>query len=41
MYRSESVERETGAARALAALQKASGLPLIEGTPAAGGIHAE
>ena len=41
MYRSESVERETGAARALAALQKASGLPLIEGTPATGGIHAE
>ena len=41
MYESESVERETGAARALAALQKASGLPLIQGTPAAGGIHAE
>ncbi len=41
MYQSESVERETGAARALAALQKASGLPLIEGTPATGGIHAE
>src|SRR5262245_17759291 len=41
MYESESVERETGAARALAALQKASGLPLIAGTPAAGGIHAE
>src|SRR5262249_27141641 len=36
VYESESVERETGAARALAALQKATGLPLIEGTPAAG-----
>ncbi len=41
MYEAESVERETGEARALAALQKASGLPLIAGTPVGGGIHAE
>ena len=41
MYEAESVERETGEARALAALQKASGLPLIAGTPVAGGIHAD
>ena len=41
LYQTESVERETGAARALAALQKASGLPLIEGTPVTGGIHVE
>jgi len=33
MYEGESVERETGVARALAMLQKASGLPLIVGTP--------
>jgi outer membrane protein TolC len=33
MYESESAERETGIGRALAMLQKASGLPLITGTP--------
>jgi cobalt-zinc-cadmium efflux system outer membrane protein len=41
MYEAESVERGTGAARALAALQKASGLALIAGTPAGGDAHAK
>jgi outer membrane protein TolC len=40
-YRSDLVARQTGAWRALAALQKASGLPLIAGTPGLGGDHAE
>ncbi len=39
MYESEAAERETGVGRALAMLQKASGLPLIEGTPAPEGDH--
>ena len=39
MYEGESVERETGIARALAMLQKASGLPLIAGTPTAEETH--
>jgi cobalt-zinc-cadmium efflux system outer membrane protein len=39
-YRVEAAKRATGAGRALAALQRASGLPLIEGTPAAGGPDA-
>ncbi|HKF42930.1 MAG TPA: TolC family protein [Thermoanaerobaculia bacterium] len=39
IYEAEAVEREAGAARSVAALQKASGLPLIEGTPAPGGSH--
>ena len=40
-YEAESGERDTGIGRAIALLQKASGLPLIEGTPAAGGNHVE
>jgi len=40
-YQAESVERGTGIGRALAMLQKASGLPLIEGSPAPGGEHVE
>jgi outer membrane protein TolC len=40
-YEGETAERETGVGRALAMLQKASGLPLIEGTPGPGDIHAE
>jgi outer membrane protein TolC len=40
-YQAESVERETGIGRALAMLQKASGLPLIEGTPVPGEKHVE
>ena len=40
-YESEIATRSAGIGRALAALQKASGLPLIAGTPAMGGIHAE
>jgi len=41
MYAAELSEREAGVGRALAMLQKASGLPLIEGTPVRGGIHVE
>lgn len=41
LYRREAAARSTGIGRALAALQKASGLPLIEGTPDLGGSHAE
>jgi outer membrane protein TolC len=41
MYASEQIAREAGMGRALAMLQKASGLPLIEGTPAPGGSHVE
>jgi cobalt-zinc-cadmium efflux system outer membrane protein len=40
-YEAESAEREAGIGRALAMLQKAAGLPLIEGTPGLGGDHAE
>lgn len=41
MYEGDLVMRRAGAWRALAALQKASGLPLIEGTPKPGEIHVE
>lgn len=41
MYEGELVMRRAAAWRALAALQKASGLPLIEGTPGPGEIHVE
>ncbi len=41
MYESETAERETGIGRALAMLQKASGLPLISGTPSLGENHEE
>jgi cobalt-zinc-cadmium efflux system outer membrane protein len=41
MYSGELAMRRAGAWRALAALQKASGLPLIEGTPKPGEIHVE
>ncbi len=41
MYETESAERESGVARALAMLQKASGIGLIAGTPVEGGIHAK
>lgn len=41
MYEGEIATRSSGIGRALAALQKASGLPLIPGTPEMGGIHAE
>lgn len=40
-YDGELATRSAGIGRALAALQKASGLPLIPGTPEIGGIHAE
>jgi outer membrane protein, heavy metal efflux system len=40
-YRQEAAARASGIGRALAALQKASGLPLIAGTPGAGDFHAE
>jgi cobalt-zinc-cadmium efflux system outer membrane protein len=40
-YRQEAAVRASGIGRALAALQKASGLPLIAGTPGAGGFDAE
>ncbi len=38
-YRAEIAARTSGIGRALAALQKASGLPLIEGTPMPGETH--
>lgn len=41
MYEGELAMRRAGAWRALAALQKASGLPLIEGTPKLGETHVE
>jgi outer membrane protein TolC len=41
MYQSESAEREAGVGRALAMLQKASGIPLIAGTPAGEDDHAK
>lgn len=40
-YAGELVTRRAGAWRALAALQKAAGLPLIEGTPTTGEEHAQ
>ncbi|HEV7785872.1 MAG TPA: TolC family protein [Thermoanaerobaculia bacterium] len=40
-YRQEAAMRTSGIGRALAALQKASGLPLLPGTPDAGGSHDE
>ena len=41
MYESESAERQAGVGRALAMLQRASGLPLIAGTPAGEDDHAK
>jgi len=41
MYESESAERQAGVGRALAMVQKASGLPLIAGTPAGDDDHAK
>ena len=40
-YRQEAAMRVSGIGRALAALQKASGLPLIAGTPGEGDSHGE
>ncbi|HEV7506581.1 MAG TPA: TolC family protein [Thermoanaerobaculia bacterium] len=40
-YRQEAAMRTSGIGRALAALQKASGLPLLPGTPGAGDSHDE
>jgi len=40
-YESEHAARAAGIGRALAALQKASGLPLIEGTPKTGERHVQ
>ena len=40
-YESEVAGRTSGIGRSLAALQKASGLPLIEGTPKPGETHVE
>jgi cobalt-zinc-cadmium efflux system outer membrane protein len=40
-YRQEAAMRASGIGRALAALQKASGLPLLPGTPEEGGFHGE
>jgi cobalt-zinc-cadmium efflux system outer membrane protein len=40
-YRREAAARAAGVGRALAALQKASGLPLIAGTPGEGDSHVE
>jgi len=39
MYEMENAERESGVARALAMLQKASGIALIAGTPAREAVH--
>ncbi|HSS45219.1 MAG TPA: TolC family protein, partial [Thermoanaerobaculia bacterium] len=41
MYEAEFTEREAGVGRALAALQKASGIALIAGTPAGEQVHAK
>jgi outer membrane protein TolC len=41
LYQREAAARATGIGRALAALQKASGLPLIAGTPDPGDDHVE
>jgi outer membrane protein TolC len=40
-YRQQAAARAAGIGRALAALQKTSGLPLIAGTPDGGDSHAE
>ncbi len=40
-YETELAMRRTGAWRAVAALQMASGLPFVPGTPPTGGIHAQ
>ncbi|HEY3171561.1 MAG TPA: TolC family protein [Thermoanaerobaculia bacterium] len=40
-YESELASRTSGIGRSVAAIQKASGLPLIEGTPKPGGQHVE
>jgi outer membrane protein, heavy metal efflux system len=40
-YKTEIAARTSGIGRSVAALQKASGLPLIEGTPIPGGQHVE
>jgi len=40
-YRQEAAMRASGIGRAVAALQKASGLPLLPGTPEQGGFHDE
>lgn len=40
-YETEIAARTSGIGRGIAALQKASGLPLIEGTPKPGGQHVE
>jgi outer membrane protein TolC len=40
-YESEIASRNSGIGRSVAALQKASGLPLIEGTPKPGETHVE
>jgi outer membrane protein TolC len=40
-YESEIAARTSGIGRGIAALQKASGLPLIEGTPNPGETHVE
>lgn len=41
MYEAEAAEREMGIGRAVAALQKASSIPLIAGTPAGVQVHAK
>ena len=41
LYRREAAARTAGIGRALAALQKVSGLPLLEGTTGGGGSHGE
>ena len=41
MYEAEAAEREAGVGRALAALQKASGIALIAGTPAGEQVRAQ
>ena len=40
-YQSELAMRTAGIGRAVASLQRASGLPLIEGTPKPGEKHVE
>lgn len=41
MYGAELATRRAGAWRALAALQKASGLPVVPGTPSTGEVHVQ
>jgi outer membrane protein TolC len=41
MYEADLATRRAGAWRAMAALQKASGLPLLPGTPTTGEIHVQ